>query len=130
MTEDNFRAVIVCGGAAWFFLSLSVIAVILFIARYKLEYMEGFLKSARWIARVHGNFGLNNWLSRLYRLNILNMVLFFPKTYARRGEINLDELYAIPSSLRYMVKAAHWFMILSFMLLMLSYFFIKCYRPI
>ena len=129
MTGDNFRAVIVYGGAAWFFLSLSVIAVILFIARYKLEYMESFLRSVKWIDRVKADFGCDNWASRIYRLNILNVVLIFPNAFVRRGEIELSELYAIPSGLRRAVKGVHCLMFVLFVILVSSHFFIKYCRP-
>ena len=79
---------------------------ILFLARYKLEYMESFLKSAKWITLVESDFGIDGWFSRMYRLNVLGIVLCFPELMARRGEIKLEELYAIPRNLRFSLICA------------------------
>jgi hypothetical protein len=103
--------------------------VILFMLRYRLDYMESFLVSAKWVARVESNFGLDSWVSRFYRLNILNIMLFFPKTFAKRGEVKLDELYSIPKRLRYVLKGAYCLLVLVSIVIVISHFFIKYYKP-
>lgn len=105
MTNITPEQVIITVALIWIIICAIYTATSYYIIRTKLEYMESFLKSAKWIRRTQSFLNMNSWESKLYRFNILLIMLLFPKTMARRGEVDLKELYSIPSGLRLLVKA-------------------------
>jgi hypothetical protein len=125
MNEASCRASILYGGLIWAVMVVVYIIITVFLARYKLGYMESFLKSAKWIARVENNFGLASWVSRLYRLNILYVFLMFPKTFVKRGDIDPGDLYAIPSRLRYLAIGSQALLAILCLCLVLSHFVVQ-----
>lgn len=105
MKAITSEQLVIIGALLWITTCAIYFAMSYYIIRTKLEYMESFLKSAKWLARTQSFLDIHSWNSKIYRFNILLVMLLFPKTMANRGEVNLNELYSIPSGLRLLVKA-------------------------
>lgn len=84
-------------------LAYIVICLYLYIMYVKLDEIEKHLATAKWIPFAKRSLRGVDFVSRYHRANMIFVLLLFPATFIKRGEIQAHEIPLIPKYLRRLI---------------------------
>lgn len=100
---------------------LACAGVIVFFFFRRLETLEGYLGGVKCVEWNKSLFG-DGYFGRQQRLSTVMMIVLMPNILYKRGEIPKDADKRIPAKLRYQVKAAAVYVILTVVAMCMFYF--------